>query len=107
MIARRIVPVPGLLLASLMLAGCTSAHPGGAAETVPPAIDPATCRNETLAPFIGQKADEQTGEAMLKASGARRIRWVAPGMAVTMDYRPDRITVSYNAQRIIVQASCG
>lgn len=44
---------------------------------------------------------------MLRASGAQTLRWVAPGMAVTMDYNPARLTVAYDRNMTIVQASCG
>jgi hypothetical protein len=35
------------------------------------------------------------------------IRWVQPGMAVTMDYREDRLTVRLDSGNRIVAANCG
>ena len=49
----------------------------------------------------------QIGAALLRATGARTLRWVAPGMAVTMDYRTDRLTVSYDGAYKIERVSCG
>ena len=40
-------------------------------------------------------------------SGARNARVVKPGMAVTMDFRQDRVTVQVDAQNRIERASCG
>ena len=57
--------------------------------------------------FIGQKASAETGAALLAASGARTLRWGGPGMAMTMDFRPDRLTVSYDEAMVITSARCG
>jgi hypothetical protein len=34
------------------------------------------------------------------------LRWVPPRTAVTMDYRPDRLTVSYDDAMVITKVSC-
>lgn len=83
------------------LVGCTTTGE----ET--PISHEGACRSERLNQFVGQKADAALGARMLQVSGARVIRWVAPGMAVTMDFRADRLTVMYDANYVITQASCG
>ena len=45
-------------------------------------------------------------EPMLKATGARHLRWVPPRTAVTMDFRADRLTVSYDDNMVIERVSC-
>ena len=65
------------------------------------------CNHDALARFIGQKASAETGAALLAASGARTLRWGGPGMAMTMDFRPDRLTVSYDEAMVITSARCG
>ena len=65
------------------------------------------CRNDPVAGFVGQKASAEAGAAMLKASGARTLRWGGPGMAMTMDFRPDRLTVAYDEAMVITSARCG
>lgn len=65
------------------------------------------CRNEAVASFVGQKASAEMGAAMLKASAAKTMRWGGPGMAMTMDFRPDRLTVSYDEAMVITSARCG
>ncbi|MBB6125065.1 I78 family peptidase inhibitor [Sphingobium subterraneum] len=96
-------------LAAMMLlaTGCTPAAPPPSSP--PPAANGPSeeCRGEALALFIGQTASSEVAARMMQASGARTLRWVAPGMAVTMDYRADRLTVSYDAAMKIDRASCG
>lgn len=60
-----------------------------------------------LAPFIGRTASAELGTELLTLSGARTLRWAAPGMAMTMDFRRDRLTVSYDAQMVVTSARCG
>lgn len=76
-------------------------------QSAPEAGPPAACRDAELPHFIGTKATSISGAGLLKASGARNLRWVGPGMAVTMDYRPDRLTVSYDEDMVILSARCG
>lgn len=93
---------PALLLL-LILAGCATAQAGNSGA----GTDDGACRSEQLNQFVGKKADASLGTKMLETSGARLLRWVAPGMAVTMDFRADRLTVAYDANYMITQASCG
>lgn len=102
---------PGLAALLLIgaLPGCATqqasgeARPGGDAPT-PAAV---ACRPEGLEKFVGQTASAASGAQMLAASGARTLRWAGPGMAVTMDYRPDRLTVVYDREMRITRLSCG
>ncbi|MCP1471826.1 hypothetical protein J3E64_003539 [Sphingobium sp. OAS761] len=89
----------------LSLGACTGADAGGPATT--PATAEAPCHNDGLDRFIGQKASAETGAALLKASGAKTLRWGGPGMALTMDFRADRLTVAYDEQMVITAARCG
>ena len=87
------------------MAACAGA-PGERPAAFPPAAEDA-CRDDGLAAFIGRTADARTGTQMLQLSGARTLRWGAPGMAMTMDFRPDRLTVSYDDKMAIITARCG
>lgn len=89
-------------LAMLAVAGCATAS----AQT-PVAPSPSACSQAPLDTFKGRTATQQVGADMLAASGARVIRWVQPGMMVTMDFREDRITVYLDAANRIERASCG
>ncbi len=88
-----------------LVAACTGA--GGEGPATPPAAAEGPCRNEGLDRFTGQKASAGIGAQLLQASGARTLRWGAPGMAMTMDFRADRLTVSYDDQMLITSARCG
>ena len=49
----------------------------------------------------------QLGSNMLRASGARVIRWVPLGGVVTMDFSPMRLTVQLDGANRVQSASCG
>lgn len=86
-----------------LLAGCAAADGG----VVPPTAAEGPCRNEGLDRFVGQSATAEIGAELLKVSGARTLRWGASGMAMTMDFREDRLTVSYDEKMAITSARCG
>lgn len=65
------------------------------------------CNAEPAKQFVGETADQQTGIAILKASGARTLRWGAPDTAWTMDYRTDRVSVRYDRAMTITDIACG
>ncbi|QZN79392.1 hypothetical protein LMF57_00450 [Stenotrophomonas sp. SI-NJAU-1] len=103
---------PLLLLAAVLpLAACS--HAGGNASadagSLPAKVSdgPQECRPEALDAFTGKTADEATIKKLVADSGARNARVVKPGMAVTMDFRQDRVTVQVDAQNRIERASCG
>jgi len=88
-----------LWLSPLLLAACATAPaPAAIGETG------AVCSNNNLGRFAGQPGTKEVGAAILRASGARTVRWVRPGMMVTMEYREDRVTVwlkaSPNIERV-------
>lgn len=91
-----------VLLTGLSLSACATTAP-------PPAgpADPTACRPDGLAQFTGQPASEQLGIDIQRVSGARTLRWVAHGMAVTMDFRSDRVTVWLTADNRVERANCG
>src|SRR3546814_2049933 len=80
----------------IALAGCASAQTGEVANPLTNSTTGEACRSEQLNQFVGQKADADLGAKMMNVPGARVLRWVAPGMAVTMDFRADRLTVTYD-----------
>jgi hypothetical protein len=52
------------------------------------------------------KASGEVGSEMLAATGAKILRWVPPRTAVTMDFNPSRLTVSYDDDYVIGTVSC-
>jgi peptidase inhibitor I78 family protein len=94
-----------VLLALLPLAACTIATSNATADDPLPAGG--TCRSEPLSQFIGQPASQELGERMLKASGARIIRWVPKGGMITMEFSPERLTVQLDGSNRVERANCG
>ena len=91
------IPFPALLLAA-----CATTP----ADTV--VVEPGeSCRREALASFVGLPATQETGARMLRESKARRLRWVAKGTMITMDYSGDRLTVYLDANNRVERANCG
>jgi len=93
--------VPPLLLGAA-LAACA---PKGSIEN-PIQLGEGECKADAGQSFVGQKATADTGAKLLKATGARVLRWVPPRTAVTMDFRADRLTVSYDDGMVIERVSC-
>ena len=91
-------------LPALLLAGCGAQTPPS--EEMP-AMPAGECSAASALALKGQKATAELGAELLRRTGARHLRWVPPGMAVTMDYRADRLTVGYDDAYTIVRISCG
>lgn len=66
-----------------------------------------SCSAEALADLAGQAATQELGSEALRRSGARALRWIRPGDAVTMDYRTDRLNVHLDAQGRVERFACG
>jgi len=66
-----------------------------------------TCKPDGLDAFTGRKVTSALGAELLAKSGARTLRWGPPGSAMTMDFREDRLTVSYDADMAVTSARCG
>lgn len=91
-----------LVIPVLLLGGCAMG------EKAPPEIGAAgECKADAAANLVGQTPSAELGAKALSATGARTIRWVLPGQAVTMDYRADRLTVSIDGDYKVERLSCG
>ena len=92
------------LLPTAALGACAAAS----AQEVPERGASAyVCHGENLHQFVGQPATQELGAAVLRASGANRLQWVAHGMMVTMDFSPERVRVFLTADNRVERASCG
>lgn len=65
------------------------------------------CRVERLAALEGREATNALGAEALRRSGARTLRWIRPGDAVTMDYRADRLNIRLDGRGMVEGFSCG
>lgn len=94
------------LAAALPLAACAASEPPAETALPSPPVE-AVCNADAVQSLIGQTATADVGARLLQGSGARTLRWVPPRTAVTMDFRPDRLTVSYDDALKIERVSCG
>ena len=86
-----------------------SQMPGGAEVNAIYAGCPArtSCGAEKLDGLIGQPRSPETMAEVKRLSGAERIRWIAPGTAVTMDYVQERLDVHLDEKGVITRFGCG
>lgn len=94
------------IAAALPLAACAATDTPAETTPAPPSAE-AACNADAVQSLVGQTATADVGGQLLKGSGAKTLRWVPPRTAVTMDFRPDRLTVSYDDALKIERISCG
>ena len=90
------------LIPLTLLVGC--AH---TASVAPVAMDQGACEAEKAQAFVGQTATQALAVDAMKASGAKVVRWLRPGMAVTMDFRPDRLNIALTEANRVDRITCG
>ncbi|WAT17621.1 I78 family peptidase inhibitor [Aurantiacibacter sp. MUD11] len=94
--------------APLAIAACAATAPPLDEDGNPPVREPAgECDAEAAQHLVGATASPDLGAELLELTGARTLRWVPPRTAVTMDFRPDRLTVSYDDDMTIERITCG
>jgi Peptidase inhibitor I78 family len=94
-------------LATVILTGCQP-MPNATGSGQPPIPElVGSCDGSVLSRYIGKPSTAQMHDEMMRASGAKTLRVAGPGMAVTMDYSPNRLTIFYNERGLIETASCG
>lgn len=103
---------PTAAIAALFLAACTTTGTGGgvAGDGIvggsPPEIA-GKCDASDAQVLIGERVSEEIGQRLLNITGAEMLRWGPPRTAMTMDFRADRLTVSYDDDMAITRISCG
>ena len=93
-----------VLIVSAALMACTTAQVPGEPDGL---TSEGACDAQAGKSFLGQRAGGESGQQLLLATGARQLRWVPPRTAVTMDFRPDRLSVEYGDDMMITRVSCG
>lgn len=56
---------------------------------------------------VGKKFSDALAATLKKETGAANVRVIPPGTMVTMDFRDDRLNVTYDDKDIITKVSCG
>lgn len=65
------------------------------------------CHAEGLDRYVGQAGSAENGAAILRESGAKTLRWIPHGSAVTMDFSEQRVNVKLDPQSRIEGVTCG
>ena len=90
-----------VLPAVFALAACASQPAADATAST------GTCNAEPAQSHVGKPASDTNIQSAFKASGAKTMRSIKPGQAVTMDYREDRVNIHQDASGNIERISCG
>ena len=102
---RLMLPLIAPPVFALTLMGCTTT---GEPYPIPGApAQPTPCGSQNLGSFVGIKRTDVISAQVARVSGAKSIRWISPGMAVTMDYREDRLNVDLDDASVITRFRCG
>ena len=98
---------------SLTVTGCASGNESGRPQATGPREpislrdDGDACGSSLVQSFVGLRANDAVRQTVAERSGARNIRWIAPGQAVTMDYSESRLSAELDSDGVIVTMSCG
>ncbi|HEX9948491.1 MAG TPA: I78 family peptidase inhibitor [Allosphingosinicella sp.] len=87
-------------MAALVAAGCAGAPPAEA-------VGAGKCDAAKAQKLIGRTRSAAVGAEALRLSGAKSLRWIAPGTMVTMDYREDRLNLRLDPKNKVVKVDCG
>jgi hypothetical protein len=97
-----------MIAALVAVTGLLTACSTTAQETPPAQTDRAAekvCRPEAAVKLVGHAAPDDA--EIRQRTGAELIRQIAPGDAVTHDFRENRVTVAINSGGKVVEANCG
>ena len=92
---------------ALLLAACAPPQALQPASGGPTIVGDGVCKTEGLGWAVGQVATQETMGRVWRESGAGLIRPIAPGQAVTRDYRRDRVNVHIDGDNVITGTDCG
>jgi hypothetical protein len=57
--------------------------------------------------LVGQQASSALGADALRRTGATGLRWIPPDVAVTADYREDRLNIELDRSNRVTAVRCG
>lgn len=101
-------PMALLVLVAVTACASPSSTPAEPVSTAPAAPEePAmTCQADKGQWAIGQLADEALVAKVKADTTSDRVRVIRPGMAVTMDYREDRVNLDVDADNRVTAVRC-
>ena len=89
----------------LTVSACATSEDTG--PTAPPPMGPANCNADAVQDLVGQTASQSLAATAMERSGADTLRWIPPNSAVTMDFRAERLNISYDQQLVVADINCG
>lgn len=72
-----------------------------------PMPGPVRCNAGAAQGFVGREARPGVVQRIKRRAGARDVRVIRPGQAVTMDFRVDRLNIEVDHRNTIRSARCG
>ena len=92
------------VLLPVLLSACASGPKDAPVPDGPALME---CDAAPAQAFVGKLSNPDRNAEIQRLTGARSLRWLGPNMAMTMDYRTDRVNVFYDAEGFVTQISCG
>ena len=71
------------------------------------AIVPDTCSFALTARFIGARAVPEVRRTIEQVARPHPVRWITPGLAITLDQKPERLNVIIDEEGRIAVMRCG
>jgi Peptidase inhibitor I78 family len=98
------------LIIVALLTGCSATgtqSPKTSAEAA--VVQPAEkeCNPASVQYALGKKSSPALAQELMAKAGASILRMIPPRTAVTMDYNPVRLNISYDDAKVIDRISCG
>lgn len=72
-----------------------------------PLPGPVRCDAGRVQALVGREARPGVVQRARQRAGARNVRVIRPGQAVTMDFRSDRLNLEVDNRNVIRSARCG
>jgi len=104
---RRPITMMALTASLMALSACSTSGSDKVAEATPPppSMEP-NCGADQYSAYVGQPASDEVIAAIAKSRGDKPMRVIKPGMAVTMDYMPERLNVQVGEDGKITGFNC-
>lgn len=65
------------------------------------------CEAAPVQGFVGQVATQDVGARIMAQGHSASLRWIRPGMMVTMEYSESRVNVRFDNANVILSITCG
>jgi hypothetical protein len=101
------VAISVLLLTSACATDKGPAYQTGQREPISMRDDNDGCGFSLVQNYIGLRANDTVREEVTQRSGAGAVRWLTAGMAVTLEFRADRLNAVLDQDGVVVSLRCG